>query len=207
MGTTLHTNNGFTFDAALTSGLNFSGTSGRVRSARGKLSNQRLSDPAITGRIKYTGIQGLELAASLQHQFDPTQDDDTDAEDDFIDDATLYEAHAIYNRGPFGLRALYAKWDFSGDIEDTAEDLDDQFGWYIEPSFKFNNHFGIYARYLEVEGARVQDQYSEIEAGFNWWPHESVVIKADYRDRSHDPEAEDQGRDFDGFDLGIGYMF
>ena len=66
-------------------------TSGRIRSGRGKVSNQRLSDPAVTGRVKYTGIQGLELAASINHQTDPTQDDDADAEDDFIDDATLYQ--------------------------------------------------------------------------------------------------------------------
>ncbi len=207
VGSTMQFGNGFSGDLAYTSGLNFSGTSGRVRSARGKLSNQRFSDGAITGRIKYTGIQGLELSATAQHQFDPTQDDDSDAEDDFIDDGTLLTAHAIYNRGKFGLRALYAQWDFSGDIEDAAGDIDEQFGWYIEPSFKITNNFGLYARYLEVEGARVQDQYSEMEAGFNWWPHESVVVKADYRDRSHDPEAEAQGRDFDGFDLGIGYMF
>jgi hypothetical protein len=207
VGSTFRTNNGFTFDAALHSGLNFSGTSGRVRSARGKVSNQRLSDPAVTGRIKYTGIQGLELAASINHQTDPTQDDDTAAEDDFIDDATLFQTHAIYNRGAFGLRALYAQWDFSGDIEDAAGDIDEQFGWYLEPSFKVNNWLGLYARYEELEGARAQDQFSQWEVGANWWPHKDVVVKVDYRDRSHDPEAEEQGRDFDGFDLGIGYMF
>ncbi|MEJ2115210.1 MAG: porin [Gammaproteobacteria bacterium] len=207
VGTTFRTNNGFSFDAALHSGLNFSGTSGRIRSARGKVSNQRLSDPAITGRVKYTGIQGLELAASINHQTDPTQDDDPDAEDDFIDDATLYQAHAIFNRGAFGLKALYAQWDFNGDIEDAAGNIDEQFGWYVEPSFKVNDWLGLYARYEEVEGARVQDQFSQWELGANWWPHKDVVVKLDYRDRAHDPEAEDQGHDFDGFDLGIGYMF
>ncbi len=207
VGSTFRTNNGFTFDAALHSGLNFSGVDGRIRSGRGKVSNQRLSDPAVTGRVKYTGIQGLELAASINHQTDPTQDDDSIAVDDFIDEATLYQAHAIYNRGPFGLRALYAQWDLSGDIEDAAGDIDEQFGWYLEPSFKVNSWLGLYARYEEVEGARVQDQFSQWEVGANWWPHSDVVVKFDYRDRSHDPEAEEQGRDFDGFDLGIGYMF
>ena len=207
IGGTMQFGNGFSGDLAYTSGLNCNGTSGRVRSCRGKLSNQRFSDGALTGRLKYTGIQGLELSASAQHQFDPTQDDATPAEDDFIDDGTLLTTHAIYNRGSFGLRALYAQWDFSGDIEDTAEELDDQFGWYIEPSWKFNDQFGIYARFLDVEGAREQDQYHEIEAGVNWWPHESVVVKANWRDREHDPAGEAAGRDLDGFDLGIGYMF
>ncbi len=199
--------NGFSADLAYTSGLNCSGFSGRVRSCRGKLSNQRFSDGAVTGRLKYTGIQGLELAASVNHQFDPTQDDDSALEDDFIDDGTLLTTHAIFNRGKFGLRALYAQWDFSGDIEDTAEELDEQFGWYIEPSFKLTENFGIYARFLDVEGAREQDQYHEIEAGVNWWPHNSVVVKANWRDREHDPAGEAAGRDLDGFDLGVGYMF
>ena len=207
VGGNMNFGNGFSGDLALHSGLNFNDTTGRIRSARGKVSNQRMSDPAVTGRIKYTGFQGLELAASVQHQFDPTQDDDTPAVDDFIDDGTLQEAHAIFNRGPFGLRALYAQWDFSGDIEDAAGDIDEQFGWYIEPSYKFNEYIGIYARFEDVEGARAQDQFSQWEAGFNWWPHKDVVVKADWRDRSHDSEGEDQGRDFDGFDLGIGYMF
>ena len=207
IGGTMQFGNGFSADLAYTSGLNCDGTSGRIRSCRGKLSNQRFSDGAVTGRLKYTGIQGLELSASAQHQFDPTQDDGTDAEDDFIDDGTLLTAHAIYNRGKFGLRALYAQWDFSGDIEDTAEELDEQFGWYIEPSFKLTEHVGIYARFLDVEGAREQDQYHEIEAGVNWWPHDSVVVKANWRDREHDPAGEAAGRDLDGFDLGIGYMF
>ncbi len=207
IGGTMMFDNGLSADLAYTSGLNFSGFSGRVRSARGKLSNQRFSDGAVTGRLKYTGIQGLELAASVNHQFDPTQDDDSAAEDDFIDDGTLLTTHAIYNRGKFGLRALYAQWDFSGDIEDTAEELDEQFGWYIEPSFKLTENFGIYARFLDVEGAREQDQYHEIEAGVNWWPHDSVVVKANWRDREHDPAGEAAGRDLDGFDLGIGYMF
>ncbi len=198
---------GFSGDLAFHSGLNCNDGTTRVRSCRGKVSNQRASDPAVTGRIKYTGIQGLELSTSLQHQFDPTQDDDTDAEDDVIDDGTLFEAHAIYNYGIFSLRALYAEWDFSGDLEDLAGDPDEQFGWYIEPSIKPLDWLGFYIRREEVEGSRIQDQYREWQVGFNWWPHPDVVIKADYRDREHDPEGEADGRDFDGIDLGIGYMF
>lgn len=210
IGGSMQFGNGFSGDLAFHSGLNIpsSGSNaGRIRSGRGKLSNQLANDFAATGRIKYTGIQGLELAVSLQQQFDPTQEDGSDADDDFIDDGTLISTHAIYNRGIFGLRALYSEWNFNGNIEDVAGNIDEQFGWYIEPSIKPLDWLGLYARYEEVEGARVQDQFSQWEFGLNWWPHPNVVIKTDYRDRSHDPQAEDQGRDFDGFDLGIGYMF
>lgn len=209
-GTHRFGDSGFSGDLALHTGLEIptsGGSLGRIRSGRQKASNADASDLAGTGRLKYTGIQGLELAASIQYQSDASQDVDDPVEDDLIEDAMLYSLHGIYNRGPFALRALYAEWDIDGDIQDLAGDPDEQFGWYIEPSFKPLDWLGLYARYEEVEGARIQDQFSQWELGFNWWPHPDVVVKADYRDRSHDPEAEAQGRDFDGFDLGIGYMF
>ncbi len=196
--------NGISADLAMTSGLDIP-NSGRIRSGRRKASQLDASNYAYTGRLKYTGIQGLELAATVNHQTDASQTND--ANNDVIEEATLYSFHGIYNRGPIGLRALYAEWDIDGDIKDAAGSPDEQFGWYLEPSYKINSWLGLYARYEEVEGQRVQDQFSQWEVGANWWPHEDVVVKFDWRDRSHDPEAEAQDRDFDGFDLGIGYMF
>ena len=196
--------NGFSADLALHTGLKIpsSGSSqGRVRSGRQKASNQKASDLAATGRIRYTGIQGLELAASIQYQEDANQEDGR-----FIEDAMLYELHAVYNQGPFSLRALYAEWNIDGDIEDEPGGKDEQDGWYIEPSFKPLDSFGLYARYEDVEGGRERDRFDQWEVGFNWWLHPNAVVKVDYRDRSHDIEAEEK-RDFDGFDIGVGYMF
>lgn len=201
LGATHRWDNGFSADLALHTGLKIP-DSGRIRSGRQKASNVDANDLATTARLRYTGIQGLELGASIQYQKDANQEGGS-----LIDDAMLYAFHGIYNRGPFGLRALYAEWDIDGDIKDEPGDLDYQFGWYIEPSYKPLDSFGVYARYQEVEGARVQDQFSQWELGFNWWLHPNAVVKANYLDRTHDPEAEAQGRDFDGFDLGIGYMF
>ena len=71
-------------------------------------------EPAVTGRLKYTGVPGLELAGALQYQSDITQESGDDAEE-----AVLAEAHAVVSRGPFALRALYARWDIEGDaVED-----------------------------------------------------------------------------------------
>jgi hypothetical protein len=208
IGGSHHWNNGLSADLAVTTGLNIpttGGNMGRIRSGRQKASNANASNLAYTGRLKYTGIQGLELAASINHQTDASQDDDTN--NNFIEEATLYSFHAAYNRGPFGLRTLYAEWDIDGSIKDLAGDPNEQFGWYIEPSYKPLSWLGLYSRYEEVEGIRIQDQFSQWEVGANWWPHKDVVVKVDWRDRSHDPEAKADGRDFDGFDLGLGYMF
>ena len=188
---------------AMTSGLQMPTTGSnafRVRSGRQKAAEALASDGAITGRLRYLGFKGLQAAVTVQHQFDPSQE-----AGDGLDDGTLIEAHVDYRRGGFGLRALYARWDFSGEaVEEAGADV--QTGWYIEPSYRINRWIGVYTRYEEIEAARDQDNFNQWEAGLNWWPAPNVVIKFDYRDRSHDL-ANSYGRDFTGFDLGLGYSF
>ncbi len=191
------------WDLALTSGLAMPTTGSnafRVRSGRQKVAKAIASDGAITGRLRYLGIAGLQAALTVQHQFDPSQ-----VADDGLDDGTLLEAHIAYQRGGFGLRALYAHWDFSG-VAVEAAGADSQTGWYIEPSYRLNEKLGFYVRYEDLEGTRGQDQFGQWELGFNWWPSKNVVIKFDYRMRDHDLLA-DRGRDFNGIDLGLGYSF
>ena len=195
--------NGISWDLAVHEGLMMptSGDSAfRVRSGRQKTSEASAEDLAWSGRLRYTGIPGLELAASANYQTDASQ-----LGGDGLDSGLLLETHLVYTKGPFGLRALYAQWDFDGTAV-AAADADRQTGWYIEPSFRVRNDVGLYTRYEDIEAARSQDRFDQWEVGVNYWPHEDVVLKADYRSRDHDLAAE-AGRDFDAFDLGIGYQF
>ena len=188
---------------AATSGLAMPTTGSnafRVRSGRQKVAKAAASDGAITGRIRYHGIAGLQAALTVQYQFDPSQ-----VANDGLDDGTLVEAHIDYRNGGFGLRALYARWDFSGEAIEAAG-ADKQTGWYIEPSYRLTSKLGFYTRYEEIGAARKQDNFDQWELGLNWWPTPNVVFKFDYRDRSHEL-ASQYGRDFTGFDLGMGYMF
>ncbi len=188
---------------AATSGLEIPTTGSnafRVRSGRQKVAKALASDGAITGRLRYMGISGLQAAVTVQYQFDPSQ-----VANDGLDDGTLLEAHIDYRHGDFGLRALIAHWDFSGDAVEAAG-ADKQTGWYVEPSYRLNNKLGFYTRYEEVDAARDRDQFSQWELGLNWWPTDNVVVKFDYRDRSHDLDGE-RGRDFTGIDIGLGYSF
>jgi phosphate-selective porin len=73
-------------------------------------------------------------------------------------------------------------------------------------SYRINKQIGIYTRFEEVDAAREQDQFEQWELGLNWWPTESVVVKLDYRDRSHDLDSAN-GRDFSAIDIGLGYHF
>ena len=194
---------GWNWDMTFTSGLEMPTTGSnafRVRSGRQKVAKAVANDGAITGRLRYTGIAGLQTAVTVQYQFDPSQ-----VSGDGLDSGTLIEAHVDYQRNGFGLRALYSRWDFSGDAVEAA-DADVQTGWYIEPSYRLNDKVGFYARYEDVDAARKQDKFDQWEVGLNWWPAKNVVIKFDYRDRSHDLDSQN-GRDFTGIDLGIGYSF
>ena len=194
---------GWNWDLAFTSGLQMPTTGSnafRVRSGRQKVAKAVASDGAVTGRLRYLGVPGLQAAVTVQYQFDPSQ-----VSNDGLDSGTLVEAHVDYQRNGFGLRALYARWDFSGDAVESAE-ADTQTGWYIEPSYRLNDKVGFYARYEDVDAARAQDKFDQWEVGLNWWPAKNVVIKFDYRDRSHDLDSQN-GRDFSGIDLGLGYSF
>jgi opacity protein-like surface antigen len=194
---------GWNWDLAYTSGLAIATTGSdafRVRSGRQKVAEAHASDGAITGRLRYVGIPGLQAALTVQYQIDPSQ-----VPNDGLDSGTLVEAHIDYQRNGFGLRALYARWDFTGEAVEAAG-ADRQTGWYIEPSYRLNDQIGFYTRYENVDAARASDKFDQWELGLNWWPTENVVIKFDYRDRSHDLGSE-SGRNFTGFDIGFGYAF
>ena len=198
--------NGLAWDIAVHTGLAVPTTGSnafRIRSGRQKVSKASAENLAYTAQLRYTGVPGLELAGTFQYQDDMSQ-----VSGDGLDEGQLISLHAVYSHGPFALRALWAGWDLDGDAVKAA-DADEQNGWYIEPSYRFElarHAFGIYSRYEDVEAARDRDNFSQWELGLNYWPTEGVVFKFDLRDREHDSAAE-SGRDFTGFDLGVGYSF
>lgn len=192
--------NGFSYDLAVHEGLNTSsGSNYAPRSGRQKTGNAQAKDLAYTTRLKWTGMPGVEIGGSIQHQSDITQSLDTSA-----GSANLYELHTVINKGPFGLRALYAMWDLDG-AGPAAVGADEQFGWYIEPSFKLNDQWGVFARYNVWDnqaGNSSATEKQQTDIGVNFWPHPDVVLKADYQRQDND-----NGSDQNGFNLGVGYQF
>ncbi len=193
---------GFAYDVAIHEGLSVPSTgsnSYRPRSGRQKTSEARATDLATTARLKWTGIPGVELAASFQHQSDITQGLDPTA-----GSANLYELHGVINKGPFGLRALYAQWNLDGNGP-AAIGADKQMGWYVEPSFRISEQWGVFARYNlwdNQAGDNLGSKKKQADFGVNFWPHPDVVLKADYQKQDND-----DGRNQDGFNLGVGYQF
>ncbi len=189
-----NSSSGISYDVAITSGLD--GGTG-IRGGRQKTGKATARNLALTGRIKYTGISGLELAGTVSLQDDMTQDSTDD-----IDGATLIEAHARWNVANATLTALYATWDIDGNGA-SAADKDTQDGGYIEASYKFTPTIGIFVRQNEWDngGTASDTSESQTDVGFNYWPHEDVVLKFDYQAQN------DAAGNNDGFNLGLGYQF
>lgn len=207
---------GFSYNVMLASGLNVPRTGAnafRPRSGRQSVANAVAKAPSFSGQIRYTGIAGIELAASGHYEFDMTQQ----AGDPITgEDVTgfLFSTHADARFGGFGLRALYASWW----IDSVAAELlgrDRQTGFYIEPSYRFAlgnfgfggpSELGFFYRYVWWDnnaGERSLDLDTQQHVfGTNFWPHPNVVFKIDYL-----LEELGTGAQTDRWNAGVGFQF
>ncbi len=186
-----HTDSGVSYDLALHSGLNAS--NGNIRDGRSKVAEAAGEALAYTARVKYTGISGLEIAATVQLQDDLSQGTAAEAIG-----ATFLESHVAYATGPFKASAMYAQWDLDAGAPDNKEE---QSGMLVEASYKMSEKFGVFVRQSDWSIV-VNEDKSQTVAGFNYWPHEDVVFKFDYQTEDHDNATESKG-----FNLGVGYQF
>lgn len=187
---------GLSYDFGVHSGLETDAFD--VRGGRQKSAEAVAEEFAYTARLKYTGIAGLELAATVNYQEDLLQGLVAGADEA---SGLLYETHAAYQAGPFGLRALYAQWDIDGD-QAQAAGRDEQKGWYVEPSWRLTPKLGIFTRFSEWDtqaGDSADTEVEQFDVGFNYWLVENVVLKADWSDQ--------QNGDGDSFNLGLGWSF
>ncbi len=187
---------GFSYNIALTSGLNVDPVSLNLRSSRQDSSQAKANNLAITAQIKYTGIRGLEVAGTVQRQDDITQNSS-----DNVGGATLIETHARYSVNDFTFTGLYARWDISG-VGASSIQKNVQDGVYLEAAYKITPKIGLFARQNQWDNGGAGDtKKAQTNIGFNYWPEEDVVIKADY-------QAQNAiAGNFDGINIGMGYQF
>ncbi|MFD2256429.1 porin [Luteolibacter algae] len=173
----------------------------------GRQKTDTFDDPAsaVTARVKYTGIEGLELAVGAQYQDDISTGREENS-------ALLTTAHFIYTTGGFSVRGLVANWQIDGDaavngITATGVDIDNQYGAYLEPSYKwdFDNGMaiGVFSRVLYYENEDSPDGQTEYQLGVNYWPTEKIVLKADW---IHEDRTRGKANQ-DNFNFGVGYSF
>ncbi|MBD2858816.1 porin [Spongiibacter sp. KMU-158] len=186
---------GLKYNAALHSGL-AADPGATVRSGRQKSANATAEDLAYTLRLAYTGVAGLEVAATAHHQQDISQGAAADGE------ANLLEAHIRYTIANLTLTALAAEWDIDGAAFDTAG-TDVQEGAYLEASYKVTPKLGVFVRQSEWDnkaGNSVDTEIEQTDVGVNYWLTPTVVLKADLTE-------QDGAKDDDAFNLGVGWSF
>jgi hypothetical protein len=197
--------NGIAYDIGAHSGLEtpITGSSAyKIRNGRQKCAEAKAKDFAYSGRLSYTAVPGLKLAVSAQYQNDLTQGEDPTS-------AFLIAPHVVYSKNGLGLRALYAAWELDS-TGASAVGRDEQVGWYVEPSYRWEmghgGDVGVFARYENFDnnaGNSTDTETQETSIGFNYWPHEDVVLKADYL--FQEPPA---GTDADDkLNVGVGFQF
>ncbi|MBL7017164.1 MAG: porin [Kiritimatiellales bacterium] len=187
------------YAAYLHSGLAAETNSYSVRGGRQKAAKANASDPAATVALNYT-VPGITVGGSVNVQADITQGENNAERSG----AWMGEVHVDLARGAWGLRALYAQWNLEGNGP-AAIGADRQTGWYIEPSYKITDTLGVFARYSQWDnraGGGSDSGKEQIDLGVNWYPHEQVVLKADYQWQSNE-----DGKNQNGINLGVGYDF
>jgi hypothetical protein len=202
---------GLRYDAMVHSGLKTpinGGNAFKIRNGRQKVGEASWKNAAYTGRLSWIAAPGVKFAASFQYQDDLTQTSSTPTS------ATLFEVntdiqHQISADGQIGLRALYAQWNLNS-VEAELLGRDIQRGWYVEPSYKHNvgdgQSIGIFARYSYWDnnaGNFIDTANKQTSFGINYWPHQNVVLKADYQIDNNANIASEDNR----INLGIGVHF
>jgi len=202
LGFTHKLDNGIRYDVMLTEGLKTEDPNSvssaepfNIKKGKQKSSFADAFDLAVTGRVKYTGVPGLELAAYAQYQ----PDLDQSARESYAESATLLGGHAIYQFNDVTAKALYARWDLAGDEAKTAgKDLQD--GSYVELAWRPTERWGVFARQSAWSQSSSEDS-AQTDVGLNFYPFKDIVFKADYQLQN------DDAGDADGFNLGFGYQF
>ncbi|MCA6065129.1 porin [Thalassolituus marinus] len=188
---------GVNYDLAMHSGLNTA--DGTIRKGRQKVAEATANKAAYTGRIRYTGVAGMEVGVSAQYQDDLMQGG---GEREIS--ASLIEAHVAYANDGFGLKALYAEWSLDKAVNAIRAGASKQNGFYIEPSYRMNN-VGVFYRlsgWDNAAGNSSDSDYQRQDIGVNYWLAPTAVLKADY---FREELADDLNAT--GYNLGVGYSF
>jgi len=149
MGVTHELSNGLSYDLMIHEGLKTEDPNSNLKAEPFNLKKGKQKSSfadgfklAVTGRVKYTGKPGLELAAYAQYQ----PDLDQGAKINYADSATLVGAHAVYQVGKVTAKGLYARWNLAGDLAKAAgKNVQD--GGYLELDYKHNDKWGVFARH------------------------------------------------------------
>lgn len=191
-----------------------------LRGGRRKVAEAPAEDMGLTGRIEYTGVPGLRLAASGYR---------AGADQGKIPDAkvvvTMWDVDAQFRMGGLDLQGIYVRTSIDDAAAvNVAKGLtgdqsigEEMFGWYVTLGY----HLGLlipkghdlvpFVRYEQLDTQKAvpagyarnpANEQKVITTGMAYYPDERVVVKGDYQifDREN-------GTTLRQYNLGVGWMF
>ena len=221
------TESGIGYRLFIVEGLNAAKFSaGGIRSGRQSGGKAIAENFALTGRIEYTAISGLNIGASF---FTGKSGQGlTAASGEKIDAATsVFSAHALFNRNGLELRALYAQ----SSIDDT-ELLNQtlgftgnsaigkkQEGYYVTGAYNVLKHINPsssaqilpFIQYEKLNtqkevaagfSANPKNEVTNITVGLMYRPIPNIAFKLDYLDNKNEA-----GTGLNQFNLAVTYLF
>jgi len=218
---------GLTYNAGITQALELNnadnGDKGQIRDGRPGVTGKTLfNTAAFVGRLDYRGVTGLMMGASMYYG---------DASQGSVADATalIYDLHATYEIAGFKAKALYGATSISN-AENIAsnttgepnQSITDSNGYYVNleydvlASFATTQKAPIFVQYdyinpaatvVDSLGNTIAENVSETATttiGLNYFPHEQVVLKADYAMTDFKAAG---ATDYNTISLGLGFIF
>lgn len=195
---------------------NFKGSSG-IRSGRHKVSDSPADDLAVTGRVEYSGIKGIQLGIS---GYQGNAGQGTAGIGDV--GVNLMEVDFRYRRMGIELTGLYTRISI-GDTDKintvTGEEIGKEIlGWYAEGAYHIGNLFlsgendlVLFARHekfdtqKEVVSAFTADPKNDRNVttlGVTYYPIPEVALKVDVENWKNG-----KGESWKQFNLGLAYMY
>ena len=218
---------GLSYNAGITQALDLNnaenGSKGQIRDGRpGSTGKPTFNQAAFVGRLDYRGVNGVLIGGSMYYG---------DASQGSVKDATalIYDLHGLYEIAGFKVKGVYSATSISN-AENIANNsngnpqtsMSDSNGYFINfeydvlASMATTQKVPLFVQYDYVNpAATVVDQFattvgenigeeSVVTVGFNYFPHEQVVLKVDYA--MTDVKA-DGAEDYNTISLGMGFIF
>ncbi len=189
-----------------------------IRSGKG--GSFEIADPtaAFTGRVDYTGLNGLMVGASLYYA-PSSRVQGTSEKSDIL----MYDAHIDYKINAFRLYGVYTETTRSNADAIAAvagSAVEKANGGYLNASFDvlsltsleykmplFVQYESLNAR-ASVVGATASDAINTTTVGMNFFAHEQVVFKLDYAMASSSYKTYKESSDSSNtLSLSLGFIF
>ncbi len=167
---------------------------------------------AVTGRLDYTGVEGLNVGVSGYYGNGSNNDiGNVNGTSLFI-----YDLHAIYRYDAITLKGLFTQARLDGAEKIGPNAVKRAEGYYMTAEYDVMSHINgtyrlpVFVQYENynpvketVSGVGELEDIENLTIGLNFYPHEQVVLKADYqiKDRNDGSDKEKT------LSFGIGFIF